>query len=117
MQLRKRTSFNDGVAYVYREKLKVNDFNAKINSKKADDFELIRVLFYSLETKRQQDFMFAESLSKQLTLKIKTPLAFDVESNYKIVIDNYIYDIIHLDPDNANKELYIYLEGVREYKK
>ena len=112
---KKLSSFNDGVVGVYSEKSTlINDFNAKTNAKTIDDYNFIMNLCFSEENKRQEDFLFAEALGKKLTMKIKTPLVDGIETNYKVILNNYVYDIIRLDPDKRNKELYFYLEGGRE---
>ena len=82
--------------------------------KSIDNFELIVKLAYTECNKRQQDLEFAESMSKSLTLKIKTRLYDKVKNHHKIVIGNTLYDIIYLDYDRKNKEMYMYLEEVRE---
>ena len=117
MQLKKRTSFNDGVVGVYSEKPILNDFNAKTNARTLNNYTLITNLCFSEETKRQEDFLFAEAMGKKLTWKIKTPLVQEIETNHNIIFNNDVYDIINLDHDNTNKELYIYLERGRKIEK
>ena len=114
---KKKNSFNDGVVGVYSEKPLKTDFNAKTNAKTINDYEHIIDLCFSEETKRQEDFLFAEAMGKKLTWKIKTPLVQGIESNYKIIFNNDAYDIINVDQDNTNKELYIYLERGRKVEK
>lgn len=118
MLKKKVSSYNDGVIGVYSEKSTlINDFNAKTNAKTINDYEFITKLFYSEETKRQEDFLFAEAMGRKLTLKVKTPLVEGIETNYKVILDDFIYDIIKLDPDKKNKDLYFYLEGGRKLEK
>ena len=115
MQKQKRSSFNDGIIGVYSEKdsLFNTDFNAKTNAKKLSDFNFVCYLYFKEQSKRQEDFLFAEAMGKNLTWKIKTPLVDCVEVNHKVIYNNKMFDIINLDPDKLNKELYIYLEGGR----
>jgi len=112
----KKNSYNGGVVGVYKEKstLMNTDFNAKTNAKTLEDFDLITSLCFSEQTKRQEDFLFAEAMGKKLTWKIKTPLVKGIENNYKIIYEGYSYDIINMDFDRKNKELYFYLEGGRK---
>lgn len=118
MLVKKKSSYNDGVVGVYSEKSTlINDFNAKTNAKTIDDYDFITDLCFSEETKRQEDFLFAEAMGKKLTWKIKTPLIEGVESNHKIIFEDEVYDIINLDPDKKNKDLYIYLERGRKIEK
>ena len=53
-------------------------------------------------------------MSKSLSLKIKTRLYDGINSEHKVVIENILYDIIYLDFDRKNKEVYFYLEEVKE---
>ena len=118
MQPKKKTSFNDGIVGVYSEKTTlINDFNAKTNAKTLDDYDFIMNLYFSEQTKRQEDFLFAEAMGKKLTWKIKTPFVKGVETNHKIIYGNVAYDIINIDLDKRNQELYIYLERGRELEK
>lgn len=115
MLKKKVASYNDGVIGIYKEKSTlINDFNAKTNAKTIEDYEFITNLFYSEESKRQEDFLFANAMGRKLTLKVKTPLVEDIKTSYKVILDNFVYDIINLDPDEKNKDLYFYLEGGRE---
>ena len=117
MLKKKTSSFNDGVIGIYSEKKKYTDFNAKTNARTKNDYDFIMNLCYSEESKRQEDFLFAEAMGKKLTLKVKTPLVEGIETNYKVMLNNFVYDIIRIDPDKKNKELYFYLEGGREIEK
>ena len=118
MLKKKISSYNDGVVGVYSEKSTlINDFNAKTNGKTIDDFNYITDLCFEEQSKRQEDFLFADAMGKKLTWKIKTPLVDGVEVNHKIIFENYVYDIINIDPDKTNKDLYIYLEKGQKIEK
>jgi len=118
MLKKKISSYNDGVVSVYSEKSTlINNFNAKTNARNIEDYNFITDLCFSEQSKRQEDFLFAEAMGKKLTWKIKTPFITGVESNHKIIYDNYVYDIINIDPDLRNKELYFYLERGRKIEK
>lgn len=115
MLKKKVNSYNDGVIGIYKEKSTLtNDFNAKTNAKTIDDYDFIMNLFYSEQSKRQEDFLFANAMGSKLTLKLKTPLVENIKTSYKVILNNFVYDIISIDPDKTNKELYFYLEGGRE---
>ena len=115
MMKKKMSSYNDGIVGVYSEKpTLITDFSAKTNARTIDDYEFITDLCFNEQTKRQEDFLFAEAMGKKLTWKIKTPLVEGIETNHKIIFENYVYDIINIDPDKANKDLYIYLERGRK---
>lgn len=119
MIVKKRNSYNDGVVSLYSEKSTLinTDFNAKTNARTLKDYDYITDLCFREQTKRQEDFLFAQTMGKKLTWKIKTPLVEGIETNHKIIFNNYVYDIINIDPDRINKELYIYLEGGRKIEK
>lgn len=107
-------SYNDGVLEIYNSKSKKNSFSGKINEKSINDLDFIMSSYFKEESKRQQDFSFANSLGRTLNLKIKVPYTDDIKSNYKVVYNNILYDIIYIDFSKDKKELYIYLEEVRE---
>lgn len=115
MLVKKISSYNDGVIGVYSEKSTlITDFNAKTNARTIEDYNFITDLCFSEETKRQEDFLFADAMGKKLTLKVKTPLVDGIETKYKVILNNFVYDIIKLDSDKKNKDLYFYLEEGRE---
>lgn len=108
-------TYNDGIINVYKEKnnLATTNFNEKKNTKTLDDMELVIPLAFKEMSKRQQDFDFANTLGHSLTMKVKTRLVDDVKNSHKVIYAGSIYDIIYLDADRINKELYIYMEEVR----
>ena len=110
----KINNYNDGFIRVYEENIVKTNFGAKQNSKSIDNLTLVVKLAYTECSKRQQDLEFAESMSKSLNLKVKTRLYEKVKNNHKVVIQNTLYDIIYLDYDRKNREMYVYLEEVRE---
>ena len=110
----KATNYNDGYIRVYKEKNKESDFGARKNIKTFDDLEFIVKLAYKECSKRQQDLEFAEANSRTLTLKVKTRLYDKAKNNHKVVINNTLYDIIYNDYDRGNREMYLYLEQMRE---
>lgn len=69
------------------------------------------------QLKRQEDMLFAESMNHKLTLKVKTALVDGVKNSHKVIINDYVYDIIHTDINKKNHELYFYLEGVRKVER
>ena len=110
--MKKPSNYNDGYIRVYEEIPVKTDFGAKENVKSKDNLEFIVKLAYEECSKRQQDLEFAESSSRSLTLKIKTRYYKNIENNYKVIIENALYDIIYIDEDKRNRELYFYLEEV-----
>lgn len=114
MKKRKRNSYNNGVALVVSQNKTKTSFSAKQNPRTLADFTAVGSLFYSEESRRHEDMLFAESMNHTLTLKIKTPFVDWVKPKHKVIIGNYIHDIIHIDRGSNGQEIYIYLEGVRE---
>lgn len=108
----KKSNFNDGYIRICKEIPQKTDFGAKKNIKTKDNLEFIVKLAYEECNKRQQDLEFAESSSRTLNLKVKTRHYKNIENNYKVIIENTLYDIIYIDEDRKNRELYFYLEEV-----
>ena len=115
MKNKKIPTYLDGFALVYRPKVEENKsyFGAKVNIKKINELETLFKLAYSQCSKRLQDMEFAESSGRELTLKIKTRLVQGIKNTDKVVIDGPLYDIIYIDEDRINRELYLYLEENR----
>lgn len=114
MYKKKRTSFNDGVLQVVKQVNDNSSFNAQINALKIKDVNPIKRLCYSIETIRQQDLQFAQEMGSRLSLKVKTQLDDSVSTSQKVLIKNTLYDILQLDPDYKNREMYFYLEKERD---
>lgn len=108
-------SYNDGILEIYKSKALTTNFSAKINETKKSDFIFIMNVYFHEETKRQQDFLFANSLERTLNLKVKVPYTKKIKVNHKAIYNNYLYDIIYIDFSKDKKELYIYLEEVRKF--
>ena len=104
--------FNDGVAYVYKEKRRENDFNAKLNTRKLEHLEFVCKLDFEEMSKRQQDLEFANQNGFSLSIKIRTRLFKDITTKCKVVINDYLYDIYDLD--KGRNELYLFLQEVRK---
>lgn len=109
----KKSNYNDGYVRVYEEIPIKTDFGAKENVKSKDNLKFIVKLAYEECSKRQQDLEFAESSSRTLNVKVKTRFYNNLKNDYKIIIENTLYDIIYIDEDRKNRELYFYLEEVR----
>lgn len=113
MQRTKITNFNDGYIRVYEETVSKTKFGAKTNPKSTDNLNLIVKLAYTECSKRLQDMEFAEANSRSLSLKVKTRL-YPMRNDYKVVLNNVLYDIITIDTDRTKRVMYLYLEQVRE---
>lgn len=109
----KIVNFNDGFIQVYEENVKKTNFGAKTNPTGLDNLKFIVKLAYTEMTKRLQDLEFAEANSRSLSLKVKTRL-YTISNDYKVVLNNTLYDIITVDIDRPNRVMYLYLEEVRK---
>lgn len=103
---------NDGVAYIYREKKRETDFNAKLNARKLEHLDYVCKLAFEELSKRQQDVEFASQNGFSLSVKIRTRFVPNVTTKCKVVINDYLYDIY--DMDKTKTELYLYLQEVRK---
>ena len=106
-------TYLDGFINVYKPNENKTNFGAKKNVRSLSEMEYLYKLAYSQSYKRVQDLDFAESIGRDLSLKIKVRLVNGVTNDCKVVINNILYDIIYIDEDRVNRELYIYLEEVR----
>ena len=112
MSKSKFSRYNDGVVFLYKEKGKASSFSAKENTTGLNDLDFFAKLDYEQAAKRQQDIEFAEQMGFSLSLKIKTRYVKGINNKLKAVIDNYLYDISYYDDDR--KDMWLYLQGVRE---
>ena len=112
MKNRTMNHYLDGFVFVYRPNDNRNNFGAKKNIKTLSDMELLYKLAYQQTSKRLQDIEFAESSGRDLTIKIKTRLVSGINNSDKVVLNDVLYDIIYVDEDRFNRELYLYLEEV-----
>lgn len=114
MMKKKQTLLNDGFIDCYKLKDTKTDFNAPKNAKKLSDMSLIVSLAYEEMSKRDQDLEFAETIGRQLSLKVKTHLYEDVNKSHKVVLNGSLYDIIKLDYSRKENVMYFYLEEIRK---
>lgn len=112
--MKRVSNYNDGYIRVYKEIPVKTNFGAKKNIKTKDNLEFIVKLAYEECSKRQQDLDFAESNDRTLNVKVKTRFYKNINNEYKVTIENTLYDIIYIDEDRKNRELYFYLEEVTE---
>lgn len=104
-------TYNDGVVFIYRERARQTDFNAKRNVSTLGDMDFVAKLNFKELSKREQDLEFAQQNDFTLSMKIKSRLVKGVDNKCKAVIDNYLYDVSFVD--KSRTELFLYLEGVK----
>lgn len=105
---------NDGYIGVYRPKSRKTDFSAKVSAKTMNDLEYFVDMAYSEQYKREQDFDFAESSGHSLSLKVKTLLYEEITKEYKVILDNVLYNILKIDYAKTERAMYFYLEEERK---
>ena len=111
----KLQTYNDGIIRLYRRKAEDLTVNRNITS--LEELDFIIALAYSEASRRQQDMEFAEQNSFSLSEKVKTPRPpadKGLDSQCFAVIGNTLYGVRYID--TAQRELYFYLEKVRELK-
>lgn len=109
--------YNDGVLFIVEGAKETSSFAAKKNEKTTTDFKKILKLMFEEMSIREEDFEFAEARSRTLNRKVKTPLVKGWTATNEIIIDNMLYSIVNADIDRKNREIYFYLEEVRELVK
>ena len=107
----KPTRYNDGVVFVYREKQRMTDFNAKKNVMTLDDMDFVAKLDFKESSRRQQDLDFAEQSGFVLSYKVQTHYLKTVDNKCKAVINDLLYDIRYID--KSATDMFLYLEGGR----
>nr|DAY92764.1 MAG TPA: head tail adaptor [Caudoviricetes sp.] len=114
MQNPKKNKYIDGMVYFYLPGDAETSFGAKKNPKSVEDMKFFAKLAYTEKSKRQQDYENANQNGYELSKKIVTPLYKKVDNKMKVVDDGYIYDIISVDYDRVNSEMYLMLHEVRK---
>ena len=107
----KLSKYNDGVVFIYREKERMTDFSAKKNVSILEDMDFVAKLDFGESSIRQQDLDFAEQNDFSLEYKIRTRYVNSIDNKCKAVINNYLYDVSHVDKNR--EEMWIYLEGIK----
>ena len=110
--MRALPSYPDGVLKIYTPKDRKTDFGARRNIERIDDMEFVCSLCFNVQTIREQDYEFAERSSFKLSLKVKSPRFDLVKSDCLALIGSTLFDVSHID--TSQREMYLYLEEVRE---
>lgn len=107
---RKAQTLADGVADFYRElEGRKTPFGAVVAPRGVDDMDFIARLHFSLESKRERDFDFADQRGFTLAQKIKCHLVPCIDSSCRAVIDGALYSVAYIDEDRPF--MYLYLDG------
>ena len=100
----------DGFINIYKLNENKTNFGAKKNIRSLSEMTHLYKLAYTQSYKRGQDLDFAESMGRDLSLKIKVRLVDGITNDCKVVNNGILYDIIYMDEDRVKRELYLYLE-------
>lgn len=111
---KKIQTFNDGIVHVYKSKENNSSFNAARNVQSINDLQFIVKLEFSEMYKREEDLNFAESLGRNLNLKIKTLMFKDIDSSCQAIINETLYSLIKIDFSKQEQCMYLYLEEERK---
>ena len=111
MSNHKFNKYNNGKIFIYREKIKRNDFAAKKNVSDIDNLEFVVKLDFEESSVREQDREFAMQNDFSLSTKVRTRRFNNVDNKCKAVINNYLYDIAYAD--KLGTDMWLYLEGVK----
>lgn len=104
--------YTSGICEVCQDAAGTTDFKAKKNAKSRSDLApLVKLPFEDL-SKREQDLTFAEQRGYSLSRKIRTPNPHCVRIGHICIIGSMLYAIKYMD--STERELFIYLEEVRE---
>ena len=108
------STYNDGMLFVCRNNTERSDFAAVKNAKAKNDLSIEQKLAFDEMSKRDEDMMFAESIGRKLSMKVKTRLVPSVSNQNQVIIEKTLYSIYKIDFDRKKKEMYIYLEEERQ---
>lgn len=78
------------------------------------DFVVKGKLNFANKNLRESDYSIYEHLDRVTTKKVKTYYIEDVQRQYKVKINDEIYDITAIDPDADETYMYWYLERVKK---
>lgn len=109
----KFSTYNQGILCICEIDNESSSFNAPKNPTASTDMKKIQKLDFEKVSIREQDKDFAESKDRTLTMKVKTRYHASATTDRQVLIGNDLYDIFNVDPDTAEKEMYLYLEKVR----
>ena len=116
MAIRKKvnqSNYRDGIALVFSQNEKKSSFAARENIKSRQDLVPRGEVYFRDAYIRQQDLNFMENQAGDIERKIVIRNCPFVRQGYKLEIDKKLYDIVRVDPDAREQELYLYLRLYR----
>lgn len=107
-------TFTSGILRVCRPRPEVTDFQAVRNITGEGDLDVLYTLAYSEESRRTQDYEFAEQAGRKLDLKVKVRWRPDIDTDQRVLIGRKLYSIYEMDSSSDRRTLYLYLEEERD---
>lgn len=113
MQRKINDPLNDGFLEFGLVKTERNEKKEKVG----ETFRKMGGLYFSFNSIRQQDTDVYSTTDNQLDLKVKTQYTneFKLTKSHKVKINDEVYIVLGLDPDNKRKYLYWHLSKVGEF--
>lgn len=110
----KHKRYNDGVLWICEQPEQTSGFGAVRNQTRVSELtKLVKLSFHEM-SKRDSDIEFAESIGRQLSVKVKTIQHSAADASKGVLIGDMLYSIVKLDIDRRMHEMYLYLEEVRK---
>lgn len=110
MEKTKHKEYLDGWVYIYKRKDNIDNRNIK----SLNDLIYINRLAFCEKSARDEDIIFAESKGCSLNKKIKVTEVKFLKDKQFAKISDILYYVYRIDKDKSNKEIYLYLESVRD---
>lgn len=87
----------------------VESYDKSGNACKEKEFVQKGKFFFSYKSIREQDKLKYEDTGKRVSIKMKIPFNNIIKTNDTILLNNELYSIAYLEPDNSKESIYIYL--------
>ncbi|MEG0667840.1 MAG: head-tail adaptor protein [Clostridium sp.] len=99
-------SFNDGVLY-FGEYIESYDLNNNACDEK--EFSVKGKLFFDYKSIREQDKLKYDHTGLRVSIKLKTHFSPVISSGSVVKINDILYSIAYLEPNDSHQKLYIFL--------
>lgn len=103
-------SFNDGIIEFGDY---IESYDENNNACEEKELSIKGKLLFSYKTIREQDRLKYDDTGVKVSIKIKTYYLPNLKSSNTIRLNNILYSIAHIDPDNSKEKMYIYLTELK----
>lgn len=107
---KKFDSFNDGIIEFGDY---IESYDENNNACEEKEFSVKGRLLFSYKTIREQDRLKYDDTGIKVAIKIKTYYISNLNSSNTIRLNNILYSIAHIEPDNFKEKMYIYLTELK----